>query len=195
MKRGDDARKGEKAMNDYNEIGARLRELREVSDYTIEELAAELHLTPEVYASYEENGKDVPISVIYEIANKFKVDFTEIVTGQSAKLETYHLIRRGGGKVINRNPEYHFEDLAYRYANKVMQPLLVTLEPTDAVAKLITHAGQEFNLALEGVVIVTLGDKDFVLNPGDSIYFNPTIPHGQRCGSDVKARFLTVIAE
>ena len=33
------------------------------------------------------------------------------------------------------------------------------------------------------------------MNPGDSIYFNPTIPHGQRCGSDVKARFLTVIAE
>ena len=182
-------------MNDYNEIGARLRELREVSDYTIEELAAELNLSPEVYASYEENGKDVPISVIYEIANKFKVDFTEIVTGQSAKLETYHVIRKGGGKIINRNPEYHFEDLAYRYANKIMQPLLVTLEPSDAVAKLITHPGQEFNLVLEGVVIVTLGDKDFVLNEGDSIYFNPTIPHGQRCGSDVRGRFLTVIAE
>ena len=182
-------------MNDYNEIGARLRELREVCDYSVEALAAELGISTELYASYEENGKDVPISVIYEIANKFKVDFTEIVTGQSAKLDTWHLIRRGGGKVINRNPEYHFEDLAYRYANKVMQPLLVTLEPSDAVAKLITHSGQEFNLVLEGTVIVTLGDKDFVMNPGDSIYFNPTIPHGQRCGGDVKARFLTVIAE
>ena len=183
-------------MNDYDEIGARLRELREVSDYTIEDLAAELNLSPEVYASYEENGKDVPISVIYAIANKFKVDFTEIVTGQSAKLETYHLIRRGGGKIVNRNPEYHFEDLAYRYANKIMQPLLVTLEPSDATAKLITHSGQEFNLVLEGTVIVTLGDKEFTLNVGDSIYFNPTIPHGQRCGSDgERARFLTMIAE
>ncbi len=182
-------------MNDYNEIGARLRELREVSDYSIEQLASELNISPELYASYEENGKDVPISVIYEIANKFKVDFTEIVTGQSAKLDTWHLIRRGGGKVINRNPEYHFEDLAYRYANKIMQPLLVTLEPSDAVAKLITHSGQEFNLVLEGTVIVTLGDKEFVMTAGDSIYFNPTIPHGQRCGGSVKARFLTVIAE
>ena len=182
-------------MNDYNEIAARLRELREVSDYTVEELAAELRISPEVYASYEENGKDIPISVIYEIANKFKVDFAELATGQAARLETYHLIRRGGGKVVNRNPEYHFEDLAYRYANKIMQPLLVTLEPSDAVAKLITHPGQEFNLVLEGVVIVTLGDKEFEMKAGDSIYFNPTIPHGQRCGSDVKARFLTVIAE
>ena len=102
--------KGDYTMDEYNEIGARLRELREASDYTIEELAKELELDPEVYASYEENGKDVPISVIYQIANMFKVDFTEICTGQSAKLDTYHLIRRGGGKVINRNPEYHFED-------------------------------------------------------------------------------------
>ena len=182
-------------MNDYSEIGARLRELREVSDYTVEQLAGELHVDPEVYASYEENGKDIPISLIYEIANKFRVDFNEIVTGQPARLDTYHLIRRGGGKVVNRNPEYHFEDLAFRYANKVMQPLLVTLEPTDEIAKLITHSGQEFNLVLEGTVVVTLGDKEFILTAGDSIYFNPTIPHGQHCGGKEKARFLTVIAE
>ena len=182
-------------MDNYEEIGARLRELREVSDYTIEDLAAELGIDPAVYATYEQNGKDVPISVIYEIAQKFKVDFTEIITGNTAWLNTYHLIRRGEGKNVNHNPEYHFEDLAYRYGNKVMQPLLVTLDPNDDVAKLITHSGQEFNMVLEGTVIITLGSKDIVMHPGDSIYFNPTIPHGQRCGGKEKARFLTVIAE
>lgn len=182
-------------MDNYQEIGARLRGLREACDYTVEELAEELHISPEVYAAYEENGKDVPISIIYEIAQKFKVDFTEIITGQTAWLDTYHLIRRGGGKNVNRNPEYHFEDLAYRYGNKIMQPLLVTLDPSDVPAKLISHRGQEFNLVLEGKVIITLGNKEIEMNPGDSIYFNPNIPHGQRCGGDVKARFLTVIAE
>ena len=182
-------------MSEINEIGARLRELREASDYTAEQLAAELQLDVDTYLSYEENGKDIPISVIYEVANKFGVDFTEIVTGTPARLDTYHIVRRGEGRVVNRTPEYHFEDLAFRYADKVMQPLLVTLEPTDAPAKLITHSGQEFNLVLEGVVVVVIGDKEFHLKAGDSIYFNPTIPHGQRCGSDVKARFVTVIAE
>ena len=182
-------------MCEINEIGARLRELRETSDYTVEQLAAELNVSPEVYRSYEQNGRDIPISVIYEVANKFGVDFAEIVTGTPARLDTYHIVKRGHGRVVNRNPEYHFEDLAYRYADKVMQPLLVTLEPTDVPAKLITHSGQEFNLVLEGIVVVVIGDKEFHLKAGDSIYFNPTIPHGQRCGSDVKARFVTVIAE
>ncbi len=182
-------------MDNYEEIGARLRGLREACDYTVEELAEELGIDAEVYAEYEKNGKDIPISLIYEISQKFKVDFTEIITGNTAWLDTYHLIRRGGGKNVNRNPEYHFEDLAYRYGNKIMQPLLVTLEPTDAPAKPITHNGQEFNLVLEGIVIITLGNKEIVMNEGDSIYFNPKIPHAQRCGGEEKARFLTVIAE
>ena len=152
-------------------------------------------LEPELYRSYEEDGKDIPISVIFGVANMFGVDFTEIVTGSPARLDTYHIVKRGDGKVVNRNPEYHFEDLAYRYADKIMQPLLVTLEPTDTPAKLITHSGQEFNMVLEGTVILCIGDKEFSLTAGDSIYFNPAIPHGQRCGGTEKARFLTMIAE
>jgi quercetin dioxygenase-like cupin family protein len=76
-----------------------------------------------------------------------------------------------------------------------MQPLEVTINPSDEPAKLVQHSGQEFNLVLEGTLIVVWGDREFVLNPGDSIYFNPTIPHGQRCGGDTPARFVTVIAE
>ncbi len=182
-------------FNEVSAVGARLRELRESADCTVEEMAARLSVSPDVYAAYEENGKDIPISVIFEAANLFNVDFNEILTGDPARLSTYHIVRRGDGKVVNRNPEYHFEDLAFRYADKVMQPLLVTLEPTDTPAKLITHGGQEFNMVLEGTVVVCIGAREFSLHPGDSIYFNPTIPHGQRCGGSEKARFITVIAE
>ena len=90
---------------------------------------------------------------------------------------------------------YHFEDLAWRYTGKIMQPLLVVLDPSDEPAKLVTHTGQEFNLVIEGTVVVTWADKEFELNAGDSIYFNPEHPHGQRCGGDVPAKFVTIIAE
>ena len=184
----------EKGMENISEIAARIRELREVCDYTQERLADELHVDREVYAGYEQNG-DFPISVIYEIANKFGVDFNELITGEPSRLDTYHVVRRGKGKSISRFPGYRFKDLAFRYADKIMQPLLVTLEPSDEPAKLVSHAGQEFNLVLKGSIAVVFADKEIVLNEGDSIYFNPTYPHGQRCVGDTKARFLTVIAE
>jgi transcriptional regulator with XRE-family HTH domain len=180
---------------ELNEIAARIRELRDACGYTQEQLAQELGLNLRVYQEYEENGENIPISVIYEIANKFGVDFTEIVTGTRAKLDTYHIVKRGEGKSVSRYPGYRFEDLAFRFSHKIMQPLLVTLDPSDKPAALVSHAGQEFNMVLEGQVAVIFDDKEFILSAGDSIYFNPTHLHGQRCVGTEKARFLTVIAE
>lgn len=180
---------------ELNEISARIRELRDACGYTQEQLAQELGVDIRVYKEYEVDGANIPISVIYEIANKFGVDFTEIVTGVRAKLDTYHIVKRGGGKSVSRYPGYRFEDLAFRYSHKIMQPLLVTLDPSDEPAALVSHAGQEFNLVLEGTVAITFDGKELILNEGDSIYFNPTHMHGQKCVGDVKARFLTIIAE
>ena len=181
-------------MKNINEIAARIRELREVCDYTQEALATELGVDPAVYAGYEENG-DFPISIIYEIANKFGVDFNELVTGEPSRIDTYQVVRRGKGRSVSRFEGYRFKDLAFRFADKVMQPLLVTLEPSDQPASLVSHSGQEFNMVLKGSVAVTFEDEEIILNEGDSIYFDPTHPHGQRCVGETKARFLTMIAE
>lgn len=180
---------------ELNEIAARIRELREVCGFTQEELANQLGIDLRVYQEYEADGADIPISVIYEIAHKCGVDFTEIITGIGAKLDTYHVVRRGEGKSVSRFQGYNFEDLAYRYSHKIMQPLLVTLDPSEKPADLVSHAGQEFNLVLEGTVSLVFDNKEIILKAGDSIYFNPTHPHGQKCVGDVKARFLTVITE
>ncbi len=180
---------------DFKEIGLRIRGLREACDIPREELAAELGVPVETYVSWEETGADVPISAIYHLANKFKVDFNEILTGEYAYLDTYQVVRAGRGKTIDRYPGYYFRDLAWRFKDKVMQPLLVTLDPSDDPAELVTHSGQEFNMVLEGCVVITFDDKQFELNPGDSIYFNPTHPHGQKCGGDTPATFVTIISE
>lgn len=177
------------------ELTARIRELREVCGYTPEQLAKELEIDVDTYLSYENEGAGIPINIIFQIANKFGVDFNELLTGESGKLSTYHVVRKGEGRDKDRYPGYHFKDLAYRYGHKIMQPLLVTLDPSEAVADLVTHSGQEFNMVLEGVVKVTFDDSELILHPGDSVYFNPRHPHGQSCVGDTPATFLTVIAE
>ena len=47
---------------------------------------------------------------------------------------------------------------------------------------------------LEGRIVVTIGKQEFTLEAGDSIYFNPRIPHGQHA-EGVPSRFLTIINE
>lgn len=180
---------------EFAEIGLRIKGLREACDVTEEDMARELEVSLDTYRGWEETGEDVPISAIYHMARTFGVEFTEILTGTAAKLNTYQVVHAGEGREVDRYPGYYYEDLAWRYSGKIMQPLLVELDPSDEPAKLVSHSGQEFNLVLEGTVVVTWCDKEFVLGAGDSIYFNPTYPHGQRCGGDVTARFVTIIAE
>ena len=105
------------------EIGLRIKGLREACDVSREDMAAELEVPLETYARWEETGDDVPISAIYHMAHHFGVEFTEILTGTAAKLDTYQVVRWGEGREVDRYPGYHFEDLAWRYTGKIMQPL------------------------------------------------------------------------
>jgi mannose-6-phosphate isomerase-like protein (cupin superfamily) len=180
---------------DFKQIGLRIKGLREACDIPREEMAAELGVPVETYITWEETGADVPISAIYHLATKFDVDFVEILTGEYARLDTYQVVKAGAGRDVERYPGYRFQDLAWRFRDKIMQPLLVTLDPSDAPAALVTHAGQEFNLVLEGSIIVTFDNRELRLEAGDSIYFDPTHPHGQRCAGDSPAAFVTIIAE
>jgi DNA-binding XRE family transcriptional regulator/mannose-6-phosphate isomerase-like protein (cupin superfamily) len=182
-------------VTEFAEIGLRIKGLREACDVTREEMAKDLEVPLETYIFWEETGDDVPISAIYHLAHKFGVEFTEILTGTAAKLNTYHVVRKGKGKEVDRYPGYHYEDLGWRYSGKIMQPLLVTLNPSDEPAKLVTHSGQEFNLVLEGSIVVTWRNDEFVLGAGDSIYFNPQELHGQRANGSTPAKFVTIIAE
>jgi len=176
-------------------ISERIRELREIFDLTQEEMAKETGVEPAVYIEYEKSGKNIPISVLYHISQKFNVDLSEILTGEPARISTMQVCRRGKGQTINRYPGYMFESLAPRFKGKVMEPLLVTLSPGQPEAALVTHEGQEFNLVLEGVIVITYDDKEYILNAGDAVYFDPTHPHGQKAIGTEKARFLTVIIE
>ena len=179
-------------MEQIKQMAARIRELRDISGYTANEMAEKLGVLPELYEEYEAEGSDIPINILFSLANILGVDLNEILTGQPPRLDTYCLVKRGKGMEIDRYPGYHFHSLAYTYKNRVMEPLLVTVEPSDKDTALVTHGGQEFNLCLEGTMELIFDGKIITLGEGDAIYFNPKRPHGQRAVGE-RARFLTVI--
>ncbi len=183
-----------KENNNRADIASRMRELRESVGKTTQETAVLLGMDVEEYESYESGGLDVPISVLYEIAGQFGVDLTDLMTGKSPNLQQYCVVRDGKGPEIERFPGYLFQSLAFDFQNRSFEPLLVTLDPAkNRSIGLVTHGGQEFNLVLTGRVRVVLGGKSVDLATGDSIFFDPSIPHGQLALDEAEASFLTVI--
>ena len=181
-------------MNEYiKQISDRIRELRDILDLTAEEVAANIGVSTEEYLAYENGEKEIPISLLYMVAGIFKVDPTVLMTGDVPRMDDYTVVRGGNGVKVERYPGYSFSALAFNYKHRQMDPMIVTLSKSET-AELVRHGGQEFNYVIEGAIKVVVGDREFTLEAGDSIYFNPEKPHGQRAVTET-AKFLTIINE
>lgn len=177
-----------------DQIAKRIREIREDCDFTKEFAAKNLGISLETYTSYENDGKDIPISILYEMANLFKTELTDLLTGKSPKLHNFCLVKSGEGIEVERYKGYKFQSLAFNFINKKIEPLLVTVEPEEnKKMSLVTHPGQEFNFVLEGRIKIIIGENEIALSEGDSIYFDPTIPHGQVALDGKLSKFITII--
>ncbi len=177
------------------DIASRIAELRDICGFTKEEVADYLKISVEDYEKYENAEVDFPVSSLYELAAKFGVDLTEILTGSSPKLKNCSLVRKGRGIAVDRYKGYDFESIAYKFIGRKIEPMVVTVGTETEInpPAAVTHAGQEFNFVLEGRVKVTFGDSEFILEEGDCFYFDPKVPHAQSAFGGAPAKFLTVI--
>lgn len=177
------------------QIASRIRDLREIAGFSPEEAAAAFDVPLATYAAYESGSQDIPVSVLYQIAGRFGVELTAILTGEEPRLHSYCLVRKGRGVAVDRRQEYDYQSLAYNFGHKKAEPFLVTVEPDgDEEVHLNSHPGQEFNYVLEGKLKIIVDGHELLLEAGDSLYFDSSLKHGMRAVGAATTRFLAVIA-
>lgn len=175
-------------------IAARMKDLREISGYTFEQVASMLNIPVEEYSAYESGTRDIPIGFLNEFANRFNVDLTELLTGNSPKLTRYALVRNGKGMSVERRAPYQYHSLAHNFIHKKAEPFLVTVLPNDNTSiSTNSHPGQEFNYILKGTLLIVIDEKEFIMNQGDSLYFDASLPHGMKALGSEPAQFLAII--
>jgi len=172
----------------------RIKEFREILGISALDMAKDTDVPFAVYCKYEDGSLDIPISVLYTIANRLSTDVTVLLTGEEARMESAAICRKGKGVQVERYPGYEFSSLAYNFKHRTMEPLLVSLDSSKPEAAPVTHSGQEFNFVVEGQIKIVVGRNEHILSAGDSIYFDARIPHGQSAVNGT-ALFLTIIQE
>jgi transcriptional regulator with XRE-family HTH domain len=177
------------------QVASRIRELREIFGVAPADLARELRLSVEEYRQYESGAVDIPVGVLYEIAHRFQVELSSLLTGEEPRLHTYALTRSGQGVSVARRQEYQYQSLASNFIHKKAEPFLVTVEPKPEGSSehLNSHPGQEFTYVLEGSVRLMLDKHEVVLHAGDSLFFDSSVPHGMQALEGRPARFLAII--
>lgn len=177
------------------QIGERLKGLREALDISVQEMAETCGISEEKYLKMETGESELSVSKLYKVSRKYDISLDALMFGEEPHMSSYFLTRRGKGMSVERRYAYKYQSLASGFSGRRADPFLVTVEPKpeDVPVNMDVHSGQEFNMVWEGRMDLRLGDKRFVLEPGDCIYFDANQPHCMRALDNVPMRFLAII--
>lgn len=113
------------ASEKLNEIAGRIREMREIAGLSESELAQKTEVTLEEYRLYEAGKLDFPFTFIHKCALVFGVGITDLLEGESARLQSYTVTRRGQGQETAREPGIEIQNLAPMFRKKIAEPYWV----------------------------------------------------------------------
>ncbi len=180
---------------DLIQIGERIKGLREALDLTPEEMAHRLESETSDYLLFETGQTDISLSFLQRIEREFNVDLATLMFGTEPKMNSYFITRKDRGVSVERVSAYKYQSLTAGFTNNVAEVFVVTVEPETEEKEYnkSIHAGQEFNMILEGSMSMTINDKELELHEGDSIYFDSSLPHGMKALHNRPVKFLAVI--
>ena len=189
-------------MGNNKIIGAKIKNIRESKQLSIEEVAERSGLGIEQIERIEGNLDFPSLAPLIKIARVLGVRLGTFLDDQ-AELGPVVCRKKdseadGIGFTNNatqghKHMDYH--SLSQDKSGRHMEPFLIEIAPYEEGEEFIlsTHEGEEFIYVLNGVVEINYGKNTYILEEGDSIYYDSIVAHHVDASSDNKARILGVV--
>ena len=189
-------------MGNNKIIGAKIKNIRESKQLSIEEVAERSGLGIEQIERIEGNLDFPSLAPLIKIARVLGVRLGTFLDDQ-AELGPVVCRKKdseadGIGFTNNatqghKHMDYH--SLSQDKSGRHMEPFLIEIAPSEEGEDFIlsTHEGEEFIYVLNGVVEINYGKNTYILEEGDSIYYDSIVAHHVHAAADNTARILGVV--
>jgi transcriptional regulator with XRE-family HTH domain len=167
------------------QIGPKLRALRLKKSMGLVELGKHTGLSAALLSKLERDKLYPTLPTLLRIAMVFSVGLDYFFTDERkrhvvsvvTKAERIRLPERpGAGEVA-----YHFESLDFKTNERKTSAYVADFEPVmEEKLKPHQHPGSEFLHVLKGRLGLRIGIEHYELDAGDSVYFDPSVPHTYR---------------
>ena len=180
-------------------IGREVNTFRTKLGLTVSDLASAAGLSNGMLSKIENGVISPSLTTLQSLAGALGVPVTALFRRFEEKRDAV-FVRAGQGLAIERRGtrnghQYHLlGHTGDRSARVVVEPYMITLTAESDVFPLFQHDGMEFLYMLEGEVAYRHADRIYVMQPGDSLYFNADAPHGPEELRRLPIRFLSVIS-
>lgn len=179
-------------------VGERVKAVREKRGLSLQDISQRTNLDVPMLTQIEDGVLAPPLGTVIKLAKALEMKMGYFISGEPDR--PYTIVRRDDRKVISRYDSkkgkhygYEYESLAPHKKDRHMEPFLVTLEPAETEEERSTHDGQEFIFVLQGKMEVRLGEQIHILDPGDAIYYDSTVPHLVKCHGKKTTKILAVL--
>ena len=173
----------QKGLSEYA-IGAKIRALRLKKKMGLVELGRHTGLSPALLSKIERERLFPTLPTLLRIALVFSVDLEFFFAGAREK-PVMAIVRKAQRVQLpereGRESAYKFESLDYPVTERRFSSYYADFFPVSRAAlRLHHHPGVEFIYTLQGTLSVHVGGEEHIVEAGDSMYFDSTVPHGYR---------------
>ena len=157
-------------------VSANIKNIREKKKLTLDAAAEITGVSRSMLAQIEKGDVNPTISVLWKIANGYKVSFTSLVEQRSAGVRAIYQkdiapLVEDDGRYLNY-PVFSFDE------KTLFETYRIVIKPAGTLsAQPHLRGSEEYITVFAGKVEITVGDESFRLSKGDSIRFPANVPH------------------
>jgi len=171
-------------------IGERIRNLRQLSNLTQEELAERAGLTKGFISQVERDLTSISLDSLIQILEALDEDISEFFRDSTGEEKIVY--REDDRVAIEKEKIQRFELLVPGSTNRRLEPILLTLRKGQVTPKERPHEGEEFGYVLRGRVTLRFGKEVLKLKTGECFYLSAEKEHWLQNTSSKEAIILWI---
>jgi len=178
-------------MGDNKKLGHRIRTKRKDRGLSLNQVAEKINKTSSYLSQVERGLAEPSITALREIAKALEVPIFYFLIEE----ENHNsVVRKSERRKLNFPGSHLTFELLSPDLNRDMEIIEATLEPgAETSEDPLNHLGEECTVVLKGKMYIKIGDKEYNLEEGDSIYYKASLPHKIRSTGEEDLQFISAI--
>jgi len=174
------------------DVGVRLQSIRKLKGLSQRELAKRAGVTNSTISMIEKNSVSPSISSLKKVLGGIPMSLVEFFSLDLEQDSHTQVVYRADELTDLSSGTVTMKLIGKAHPNRTITFLDETYPPgTDTGEEMLNHDGEEAGMLVDGRLELTVGTEVFVLEPGDSYYFDSTKPHRFRNPYDKPARLIS----
>ena len=178
------------------DLGEKTRLLRRQKGMTLDELSKKSEVSKSLLSMIERNISVPTVRTLEKVVKALGTTISSLYLEmenfkkKDADTKRVTVVRKEKRKKVFLGPERrkaHCELLTPDYQRR-LQIIYVHIPVGKKRGKSINHEGEECGIILEGTLKAYIGEKVMILEEGDTIYFDSSIPHCWENVGDIEVR-------